>query len=108
VPAPPGPARSRPLAIFYRLAAGEAIVNGDRDAVVLVGLRLPDGGADGGFGGAGGSFDDAIGDAGDLLVGTAGVLIRVLALALPLRLIGVVAWLVARALRRRGRESALA
>jgi hypothetical protein len=108
VPAPPGPARSRPLAIFYRLVAGEAIVNGDRDAVVLVGLRLPDGGADGGFGGAGGSFDDAIGDAGDLLVGTAGVLIRVLALALPLGLIGVVAWLVARALRRRGRESALA
>ena len=108
MPTPPGPARSRPLATFYRLAVEEAIVNGDRDAVVLVSLRLPDGGSDGGFGGAGGSFDDAIGDAGDLLVGTAGVLIRVLALALPLGLIGVVAWLVARALRRRGRESALA
>jgi hypothetical protein len=77
-------------------------------AVVLVSLQLPDGGSDGGLGGAGGSFDDAIGDSGDLLVGTAGVLIRVLALALPLGLIGVVAWLVARALRRRGRESALA
>jgi hypothetical protein len=49
-----------------------------------------------------------LGGAGDLLVGTAGVLIRVLALALPLGLIGVVAWLVVRALRRRGRESALA
>ena len=35
-------------------------------------------------GAAGGTFDDAIDDAGDLLVGTAGVLIRVLALALPL------------------------
>jgi hypothetical protein len=77
-------------------------------AVVLVSLQLPDGGSDGGLGGAGGSFDDAMGDAGNLLVGTTGVLIRVLALALPLGLIGVVAWLVARVLRRRGRESALA
>jgi hypothetical protein len=75
---------------------------------VLVSLQLPDGGSDGGLGGAGGSFDDAMGDAGNLLVGTTGVLIRVLALALPLGLIGVVAWLVARVLRRRGRESALA
>jgi hypothetical protein len=75
---------------------------------VLVSLQLPDGGSDGGLGGAGGSFDDAMGDASDLLVGTTGVVIRVLALALPLGLIGVVAWLVARVLRRRGRESALA
>ena len=56
----------------------------------------------------GGSFDDAVDDAGDLLVGFAGVLIRVLALALPLALIGLAAWLGARGLRRRRRESALA
>jgi Domain of unknown function (DUF4349) len=71
-------------------------------AVVLVSLQAADGG-----GGVGGSFDDAIGDAGDLLVGTAGVLIRVLALALPLALIGAAAWLASAWLRRRRRESAL-
>jgi hypothetical protein len=58
--------------------------------------------------GAGGSFDDALGDAGDLLVGSAGVLIRILALALPLGLIALLGWLIAAALRRRRRESALA
>lgn len=61
-----------------------------------------------GQGGAGGSFDDALGDAGDLLVGGAGVLIRVLALALPIGLIALPAWLAGRAFRRRRRESALA
>jgi hypothetical protein len=45
--------------------------------------------------------------AGDLLVGTAGVLIRVLALALPIGVVGAAAWLAARVLRRRRRESAL-
>jgi hypothetical protein len=75
-------------------------------AVVLVSLQLPDGNSGGGVG-VGGSFDDAIGDAGDLLVGTAGVLIRVLALALPLCLIGASAWLASAWLRRRRRESAL-
>jgi uncharacterized protein DUF4349 len=59
-------------------------------------------------GGVGGSFDDAVGDAGSLLVGFAGVLIRVLALALPLGLISLAAWLATRAARRRRRESALA
>ena len=58
-------------------------------------------------GAAGGSFDDAIDDAGDLLVGTAGVLIRVLALALPLGLLALAAWLGTNAFRRRRRESAL-
>ena len=58
-------------------------------------------------GAAGGSFDDAIDDAGDLLVGTAGVLIRVLALALPLGLLALAAWLGTSAFRRRRRESAL-
>jgi hypothetical protein len=59
-------------------------------------------------GGVGGSFDDAVDDAGTLLVGFAGVLIRVLALALPLGLISLAAWLATRAARRRRRESALA
>lgn len=76
-------------------------------AVVLVSLQVPEDNS-GGTGGMGGSFDDAIGDAGDLLVGTAGVLIRVLALALPLGVIGAAAWLAAAWLRRRRRESALA
>ena len=75
-------------------------------AVVQVSLQVPDDNSGGG-GGTSGSFDDAIKDAGDLLVGTAGVLIRVLALALPLGVIGAAAWLAARALRRRRRESAL-
>jgi hypothetical protein len=59
-------------------------------------------------GGVGGSFDDALGDAGDLLVGIAGVIVRVLAVALPLGLIALAAWLAGRAVRRRQRESALA
>jgi hypothetical protein len=59
-------------------------------------------------GGAGAAFDDALGDAGDLLIGTAGVIVRVLALAVPLGVIGLLLWLAARALRRRRREQALA
>jgi hypothetical protein len=74
-------------------------------AVVTVSL-LPKDGDQGG--GAGGSFDDALGDAGDLLVGVAGVIVRALAVALPLGLIALVGWLAGRALRRRQRESALA
>jgi hypothetical protein len=63
--------------------------------------------AEGESGAGGGAFDDAVDDAGDLLVGTAGVLIRVLALALPLGAIALAAWLGAAAFRRRRRESAL-
>jgi hypothetical protein len=74
-------------------------------AVVTVSL-VADG--DSGAGGAGGSFDDAMDDAGDLLVGFAGVLIRILALALPLGLIALAIWLGTRAVQRRRRESALA
>ena len=59
-------------------------------------------------GGPGGSFDDAVSDAGDLVVGLAGVLIRVMAIALPLGLIAALGWLATSALRRRRRESALA
>ena len=72
--------------------------------------RQPAGGRrhDDNGGGVGGSFDDAIDDAGDLLVGFAGVLIRVLALAIPLGLIALAGWLAGRAARRRRRESALA
>jgi hypothetical protein len=72
-------------------------------AVVLVSLVV----ADGDMGGAGGTFDDAVGDAGDLLVGAAGVLIRVLALALPLAAIAGAGWAASAWLRRRRRESAL-
>ena len=74
-------------------------------AVVTVSL-LPKDESSGG--GAGGSFDDALGDAGDLLVGVAGVIVRALAVALPLGLIALAGWLVGRAVRRRQRESALA
>jgi hypothetical protein len=75
-------------------------------AVVTVSLLPKDG--DEGGGGAGGSFDDALGDAGDLLVGVAGLLVRALAVALPLGLIALAGWLAGRAVRRRQRESALA
>jgi hypothetical protein len=54
-----------------------------------------------------GSFGDSLDDAGSLLAGFAGLLIRVLALALPLGVIALLAWLAARGLRRRRRESAL-
>jgi hypothetical protein len=75
-------------------------------AVVTVSLLPKDG--DNGGGGAGGSFEDALGDAGDLLVGVAGVIVRALAVGLPLGLIALLGWLVGRAVRRRQRESALA
>jgi hypothetical protein len=74
-------------------------------AVVTVSL-LPKDGNEGG--GAGGSFDDALGDAGDLLVGVAGVIIRVLAVGVPLALLALLGWLAGRAFTRRRRESALA
>jgi len=74
-------------------------------AVVTVSLLEKNG--DEGGGGAG-SFDDALGDAGDLLVTVAGLIVRALAVLLPLGLIALVAWLAGRALRRRQRESALA
>jgi Domain of unknown function (DUF4349) len=74
-------------------------------AVVTVSL-LPKDGDQGG--GAGGSFDDALDDAGGLLVGVAGLMVRALAVALPLGLIALVGWLGGRAVRRRQRESALA
>jgi Domain of unknown function (DUF4349) len=74
-------------------------------AIVNVDLAGEDGDTGGG---AGASFDDAMGDAGDLFVGFAGVLIRILAIALPLGLIALAAWLAGRTLRRRRRESVLA
>jgi hypothetical protein len=55
-----------------------------------------------------GSFGDSLNDAGKLLAGFAGVTIIVLALAVPLSLIALLAWLAGRALWRRRRESALA
>ncbi|HZB06785.1 MAG TPA: DUF4349 domain-containing protein [Thermoleophilaceae bacterium] len=76
-------------------------------AVVTLSLLGAGGDEDGG-GGAGGSFDDALGDAVNLLVGVAGVLVRVLAVALPLGLIALAGWVAGRTVRRRRRESALA
>jgi hypothetical protein len=72
-------------------------------AVVTVSLAAKDG--DGGSGD--GSFGDAVDDAGDILVGIAGVLVRVLAVVVPLGLVALLAWLATRALQRRRRESAL-
>ena len=74
-------------------------------AVVAVSLLAAGDGTDGG--GAGAGFEDAIDDAGDLLMGFAGVLVRVLALAAPLALLGLLAWLLSGSFRRRRRESAL-
>jgi hypothetical protein len=75
-------------------------------AIVTVDLAGEDGNSGGS--GAGGSFYDAVDDAGDLLVGLAGVLIRILAIALPLGLIALLAWLAGSGFRRRRRESVLA
>jgi Domain of unknown function (DUF4349) len=73
-------------------------------AVVTVSLQAKDGDQGGA---SGGSFDDAMHDAGDILVGTAGILVRVLAVALPLALIALLGWAITRVLQRRRRESAL-
>jgi hypothetical protein len=74
-------------------------------SVVTVTLLAENG--DGG-GAGGGSFDDAVGDASDLLVTVAGWLVRALAVALPLGVLALAGWGVGRVLRRRQRESALA
>jgi len=106
---------SEALRVRLDLVAGE--INGLRSqlrelrlrtdyAIVSVDLIGEEG--DSGSGGAGGAFDDAVGDAKNLLVGFAGVLIRVLAVAIPLSLIAGLGWLVTGATRRRRRESALA
>jgi hypothetical protein len=70
-------------------------------ATVTVSLVAEDGSS--GSGGLGDAFDDA----GKLLVGGAGILIRVLAVALPLALIALAVWLGTSAWTRRRRESAL-
>jgi Domain of unknown function (DUF4349) len=57
--------------------------------------------------GGGGSFGDAMHDAGEILVTMAGVLVRVLAVALPLGVLALLGWLAGRVLQRRRRESAL-
>jgi hypothetical protein len=74
-------------------------------SVVTVTLAAKDG-ESGGAGG--GSFDDALGDAGSLLVAVAGWIVRGLAVALPLALLALAGWAVGRVVRRRQRESALA
>jgi hypothetical protein len=107
--------RAEAIRVRLDLVAGE--INGLRSrlhdlrlrtdyAIVSVDLVGED--ADSGAGAGTGSFDDAVGDAGDLLVGFAGVLIRVLAIAVPLALIAGLGWIASAVLRRRRRESALA
>lgn len=75
-------------------------------SVVAVTLAAKDG--DSGGAGGGGSFDDALGDAGSLLVAVAGWIVRALAVALPLGLLALAGWGLGRVARRRRRESALA
>jgi hypothetical protein len=75
-------------------------------SVVTVTLLPKEGGGGGGAGG--GSFDDALRDAGDLLVTVAGWLVRALAVALPIGLLALLGWAAGHVLRRRRRESALA
>jgi Domain of unknown function (DUF4349) len=76
-------------------------------SVVTVTLLAKDGDSGGG-GAAGGSFDDALGDAGQILVTVAGVLVRGLAVALPLGLLPLAGWGAGRGWHHRRRESALA
>jgi Domain of unknown function (DUF4349) len=59
-------------------------------------------------GAGGGAFDDALGDAGDLLVTVAGWIVRALAVTLPIGVLALAGWAAGRVLRRRHRESALA
>jgi hypothetical protein len=75
-------------------------------AVVTVSLLAKEGKDGSGIGG--GSFGDSLRDAGDLLVAVAGLIVRALAIVLPLGLLALAGWLTGRALRRRRRESALA
>ena len=75
-------------------------------SVVTVTLLAKDGESGGSAGG--GSLDDAIGDAGQILVTVAGVLVRALAVGLPLGLHALAGWAGAPVLRRRRREFALA
>jgi hypothetical protein len=97
------------------LVAGE--INGLRSQLrdlrlrtdyAIVSVDLISDETDSGSSGGGGSFDDAVGDAGHLLVGFAGVLIRVLAIVLPVGLMAALLWIGTAAVRRRRRESALA
>jgi Domain of unknown function (DUF4349) len=104
-------------AIRRRLDIVAAEINGLRGLLQNLRLRtnyavvtvdLSGTGDDSSGAGAGGAFDDAVDDAGDLVVGLAGVLIRIAAIAGPLALLGALGWAAARVLRRRRRESVLA
>jgi hypothetical protein len=73
---------------------------------VSVSLVEKDGNRD--FGPVGGGTDDALDDALGSLEGSLNLAVRALGVLVPILLLGVPTWLVARALRRRRRESALA
>ena len=57
--------------------------------------------------GSSGSMDDALNDAVDSLVGSLGIALRVLGVAIPLTLVGGLAWTSLALWRRRRREAAL-
>jgi hypothetical protein len=63
---------------------------------------------DDGSGASGGTVDDALDDAIATLEGALGLTVRTLAVLIPAGLVGAMAWVGVRALRRRRRESALA
>jgi hypothetical protein len=71
-------------------------------SVTLVEKDGDDGGATGGSG-TGDAVDDALGS----LVGAFNIAVRILGVAIPLALVGALAWLAAALLRRRRREAAL-
>jgi Domain of unknown function (DUF4349) len=73
---------------------------------VSVSLVEKDGNRD--FGPVGGGTDDALDDALGSLEGSLNLAVRALGVLVPILLLAVPTWLVARALRRRRRESALA
>jgi hypothetical protein len=72
-----------------------------------VNVTLVEDGDEGGAGGGSSKIDDAVDDALDSLVGSLGLALRVLGVAVPLGLLAAGAWGGASVLRRRRREAAL-
>jgi len=104
-------------ALRRRLDLNAMEIRGLRSQLRDLGLRtnyaavslslVEDGESEGSVGGGSGTLDDAVDDALDSLVGSLGIVLRVLGIAVPLGLLATVAWASARVLRRRRREAAL-